>query len=100
MPLQEQQIWDILKTCYDPEIPINIVDLGLIYDMKIDGSKVAIKMTMTAPGCPAADLLVEDVRLKLQTLEDVEDVDVEVVWTPPWNPEMMSEEAKKLLGWV
>ena len=100
MPLQEEQVWDVLRTCFDPEIPINIVDLGLVYDLRIEGGRVAVKMTMTAPGCPAVDLLVEDVKHKVGALEGVDEVDVEVVWTPPWNPDMMSEEAKKMLGWL
>ncbi len=100
MGVDKEQVWEVLKTCYDPEIPINIVDLGLIYDLKVDEGKVYVKMTMTAPGCPAADILVEDVKQKVGTLDGVEAVDVEVVWVPPWNPDMMSEEAKKALGWI
>ena len=100
MAVTQEQVYDVLKTCYDPEIPINIVDLGLIYDVRIEDGKVHVKMTMTAPGCPAADLLVADVKQKLLSLPEVEEADVEVVWTPPWNPDMMSEEAKKMLGWL
>ncbi len=97
-----KDVYDVLKTCYDPEIPINILDLGLIYDVKIseDGKKVFIKMTLTAPGCPVADYIRVEVQDKLQSLEWVDEADVEIVWTPPWTPDMMSEEARKILGWV
>ena len=96
-------IWSQLRTCYDPEIPINIVDLGLIYscDVKIekDNSRhVYIDMTLTAPGCGMGDILVEDARDKVAIIPTIENVTVELVFDPPWNQEMMSDEAKLQTG--
>lgn len=99
MPTKKQVI-EVLKNCYDPEIPINIVDLGLIYDVQVrDDATVYVKMTLTAPGCPIARFLVEQVREAIMNgVKGVRRVDVELVFDPPWNPRMMSEEAKKMLG--
>ena len=98
----EQQIWDQLKTCYDPEIPVNIVELGLIYDLKIknsqEGKEVMIKMTLTAPGCGMGPVIADEVDRKVNGLEGVENVSVELVWEPMWNRDMMSEEAQLELG--
>ena len=98
----EQQIWDQLKTCYDPEIPINIVDLGLIYDLKIEesgtGNKVDIKMTLTAPGCGMGGVISDEVDRKLNGIECIDHVSVELVWEPMWTREMMSEAAQLELG--
>jgi probable FeS assembly SUF system protein SufT len=99
----EKEIWTQLKTCFDPEIPVNIVDLGLIYDCHIepmgaDNFKVAVKMTLTAPGCGMGPVLQQDVQNKLLSLEAVDDVAVELVWDPPWNQSMLSEAAKLQLG--
>ena len=98
----EQQIWDQLKTCYDPEIPVNIVELGLIYDLKIKdaqkGKEVAIKMTLTAPGCGMGPVIAGEVDRKINGLKDVESVSVDLVWEPMWNRDMMSEEAQLELG--
>ena len=99
----EKQIWESLKTCYDPEIPVNIVDLGLIYDCHITplsaGShRVDVKMTLTAPGCGMGPMLAQDVQTKVLALEGVDDVAVELVWDPPWNQGMMTEQAKLQLG--
>lgn len=99
----EKQIWDQLKTCYDPEIPVNIVDLGLIYDCHIDPMgkdeyKVAVKMTLTAPGCGMGPVLQQDVQNKLLCIDPVQDVQVELVWDPPWNQSMLTEAAKLQLG--
>jgi FeS assembly SUF system protein len=88
-----------LKKCYDPEIPINIVDLGLVYDVSIEGEKVGIKMTLTAPGCPASGYISQDVKKKLESMPGVKKADVTVVWDPPWSPDLMSETAKKQFGW-
>lgn len=88
-----------LKRCYDPEIPINIVDLGLVYDVSIEGEKVGIKMTLTAPGCPASGYISQDVKKKLESMPGVKKADVTVVWDPPWSPDLMSETAKKQFGW-
>lgn len=97
-----QQIWSTLKTCYDPEIPVNIVDLGLVYDMRIadapGGQRVDVKMTLTAPGCGMGGAIASDARQKLLSLPGVSDADVEVVWDPPWSPQMISPEGKERLG--
>ena len=95
----EQEIMDVLKKCYDPEIPINIVDLGLVYSINIKGSKVRIEMTLTSPGCPASSMISEDVEKSLLKLDDINEAKVDVIWDPPWSPEKMSETAKKMLGW-
>lgn len=99
----EQGVDAALRTCYDPEIPINIVDLGLIYDTRItaesDGtSRVDIKMTLTAQGCGMGAAIAADAEDKIRSLEGVSDALVEVVWDPPWNPRMISEEGRKKLG--
>jgi FeS assembly SUF system protein len=88
-----------LKDVYDPEIPVNIYDLGLIYNVDVDeNNKASIVMTLTAPGCPVADMLVEDVRQAALAVEDVTDADVELTFEPPWDKSMMSEEARLELG--
>jgi len=98
----EQLIWDQLKTCYDPEIPVNIVELGLIYDLNIKdgekGKKIDIKMTLTAPGCGMGPVISDEVDRKINALEDVENVNVELVWEPQWDQGMMSEAAQLELG--
>jgi probable FeS assembly SUF system protein SufT len=99
----EKEIWNQLRSCYDPEIPVNIVDLGLIYDCHLTplaaGSfRVEVKMTLTAPGCGMGPMLAQDVQNKVLGLEGVDDVAVELVWDPPWNQAMMTEEAKLQLG--
>src|SRR5947199_340591 len=98
----EERVWTTLKTCFDPEIPVNIVDLGLVYDMRIapegDGQRVDVKMTLTAPGCGMGTSIAADARLKLLDLPGVTDADVQIVWDPPWNPQMISPEGKERLG--
>jgi probable FeS assembly SUF system protein SufT len=99
----EKEIWNQLRTCYDPEIPVNIVDLGLIYDCHIasvgaHSFRAEVKMTLTAPGCGMGPMLAQDVQNRLLGLEGIEDVSVELVWDPPWNQAMMSEAAKLQLG--
>jgi probable FeS assembly SUF system protein SufT len=101
----EKEIWNQLRTCYDPEIPVNIVDLGLIYDCHIEplapnSYRVDVKMTLTAPGCGMGPMLQQDVQNKLLNLETVDDVSVELVWDPPWNQSMLSETAKLQLGLI
>lgn len=101
--LLEKEVWNQLRSCYDPEIPVNIVDLGLIYDchiseVKPNSHKVEVKMTLTAPGCGMGPMLAQDVQNKVLNLEGVEDVAVELVWDPPWNQSMMTEAAKLQLG--
>jgi probable FeS assembly SUF system protein SufT len=99
----EKEIWNQLRSCYDPEIPVNIVDLGLIYDchlapMAPGSHRVDVKMTLTAPGCGMGPTLAQDVQNRLLGLEGVDDVSVELVWDPPWNQAMMTEAAKLQLG--
>lgn len=102
-PFSEQLVWDELKTVFDPEIPVNVVDLGLIYECEIspaeeDGHKLDVKMSMTAPGCGMGNVLKADVESKLARLPDVKQVNVEIVFDPPWSPALMSEAAKLQLG--
>jgi FeS assembly SUF system protein len=93
------QVVDVLRTVYDPEIPVNIFELGLIYKVDIDDEKhVHIDMTLTSPGCPVAGILPDEVRTKVEAVEGVSGATVEVVWDPPWNPGMMTEEAQLELG--
>jgi probable FeS assembly SUF system protein SufT len=98
----EGRVWQTLKTCYDPEIPVNIVDLGLIYDMHIDqlsdGARVDVKMTLTAQGCGMGTSIAADARNKILDLPGVVEADVQVVWDPPWTPEKISPEGRALLG--
>lgn len=102
-PLTEEAVWTVLKTCYDPEIPVNIVDLGLVYDLHIEPtpsgrSKVAVKMTLTAPGCGMGPVIARDAQEKILSLPGVEEADVEVVWDPPWHQSMISAEGRRILG--
>lgn len=94
----EDRVWAALKSCFDPEIPVNIVDLGLIYDMRIEDRNCAVKMTLTAQGCGMGPAIAADARQKILALEGVEEATVDVVWDPPWSPEMISPEGKKKLG--
>lgn len=108
VPLQgslEDAVWAQLKTVYDPEIPVNVVDLGLIYDCRVEntesgGASVLVKMTLTAPGCGMGPAIAADARARLLALEGVEDARVELVWDPPWNQSMISEEGRMKLGLV
>ena len=97
-PIDEKAIWEALKTCYDPEIPVNIVDLGLVYDVKIAEGRVDVKMTLTAMGCGMGPVIAMQAKDKLLTCSGVKEADVQIVWDPPWNQNMMSDEAKKRLG--
>lgn len=98
----QKQVVDVLKYVYDPEIPVNVYDLGLIYDIDIldDTAAVRIRMTLTAPSCPAADFLMEDIRLKVEGLREVSSCEIELVFEPEWNQDMMTEEAKLELGFL
>ena len=97
----EERIVDVLKTVYDPEIPVNVYDLGLIYKVDIDEEKnVRIDMTLTAPNCPAADFILEDVRMKVEAVDGVNNVEVNLVFEPEWDKDMMTEEAKLELGFL
>ena len=97
----EEEIVRMLKTVFDPEIPVNIYDLGLIYKIDLDTEgHLVIDMTLTAPNCPAVDFIVEDVRMKVESVEGVKDVDVNIVFEPAWDKSMMSEEAQLELGFL
>jgi probable FeS assembly SUF system protein SufT len=100
--VSEEQVWEVLKTCYDPEIPINIVDLGLVYKLDIEqtekGAKVAVQITLTAAGCGMGPVIGREAQQKICQLNGVADADVQVVWDPPWSPDKISEEGKKKLG--
>lgn len=99
MPLvTEDQVRTALKKVKDPEVPINLIDLGLIYTVTIDGTKVDIDMTLTAMGCPAAPQIVAEVKQAVQELPGVDETAVNLVWSPPWHPDMMSDRAKRALG--
>lgn len=94
----EEKVLEALSNVYDPEIPIDIVNLGLIYGVEIDGGNVRIEMTMTAPGCPVSGQIAGESRLLVEEIPGVESVDVEIVWDPPWDPSKMSEEAQQSLN--
>jgi probable FeS assembly SUF system protein SufT len=101
----EKSVWDVLKTCFDPEIPANVVDLGLIYEVKVTplpggGNRVDVKMTLTAPGCGMGNILMQDATAKIRALAGVSDVNVEMVFDPPWDMSRMSEAAKLQLGMI
>lgn len=89
-----------LQTVHDPEIPVNIYELGLVYEIKVNGGKVDVVMTLTAPACPAAGEIIFEVQSKIEALEGVTDVHVQLTFDPPWSKEMMSEEAKLELGFL
>ena len=96
--VNKEDVMKVLRQCYDPEIGISLVDLGLIYDVKVDGDKVHIKMTLTTPGCPMHSHMTQDVENKVKNMKGVKDVKVELVWDPPWTPERMTKEVRKKLG--
>jgi probable FeS assembly SUF system protein SufT len=99
----EEAVWSALRTCFDPEIPVNIVDLGLIYDLAVEsapegGRSVEVKMTLTAPGCGMGPVIAEDARQKIAALPTVAQAKVHIVWDPQWTPHMISEAGRKVLG--
>ncbi len=96
--LTEEKVYETLRECYDPEIPVNIVDLGLVYDVRIDGGKVEVDFTLTAPGCGMANVIQEDIRTRLLATDGVEEAVVNIVWDPLWTPDKMSDDAKMALG--
>ena len=102
-PVDEGLVWKQLKTCYDPELPVDIVELGLVYDLQVTphpggGSQVEVRMTLTAPGCGMGAMIAEDVQRKLLAIPGVTEARVELVWDPPWNQDMMTEAARLELG--
>jgi len=98
--VKKEQIINALKKVYDPEIPVDIFEMGLVYDIRINESNIGIVMTLTSPSCPAAQSIPEDVKYRIMEIDGVEHVDVEIVWDPPWGMEMMSEIAKLELGYL
>lgn len=99
----EKLVWDTLRTCFDPEIPVNVVDLGLVYDMQLTklpsgNSRVDVKMTLTAPGCGMGPAIAGDAQVKLLNLPGIDDAHVEIVWDPPWHHSMITESGRKVLG--
>ena len=104
-PVDEKAVWDQLRQCYDPEIPVNIVDLGLVYDCKLEpreggGTKVEVKMTLTAPGCGMGPAIAHDAQSKILSIEGVDEAQVDLVWDPPWNQNMISEAGRMKLGMI
>ncbi len=103
--VDEKAVWDQLRQCYDPEIPVNIVDLGLVYDCQLQksengGTKVDVKMTLTAPGCGMGPAIAHDAQSKLMSIEGVDEAEVQLVWDPPWNQNMISEAGRMKLGMI
>ncbi len=103
--VEEAEVWDLLRTVYDPEIPVNIVDLGLVYDCQVTkspeaGTRVDVKMTLTAPGCGMGPAIAQDAKLKILGISGVDEASVELVWDPPWNQHMISEVGKMKLGLI
>jgi probable FeS assembly SUF system protein SufT len=104
-PVDEKAVWDQLRQCYDPEIPVNIVDLGLVYDCRLvnkpeGGAKVEVKMTLTAPGCGMGPAIAHDAQSKILSIDGVDEADVQLVWDPPWNQNMISEAGRMKLGMI
>lgn len=98
--VEEKKVWDVLKTVNDPEIPVNVVDLGLVYNVVVKDTDVRVDMTMTVRGCPMHGFMTNDAREKLLQLPGVKSAVVNLVWDPPWNPTMITEDGRKALGWT
>jgi metal-sulfur cluster biosynthetic enzyme len=94
----QEQVYEVLRDCYDPELPVNIVDLGLVYDVTVQDDNVSVVMTLTARGCPAHSFISESVRARVTRIPGVKSANVQVVWDPPWDISRMSDTAKKRLG--
>jgi probable FeS assembly SUF system protein SufT len=104
-PVEEKAVWEQLKQCFDPEIPVNIVDLGLVYDCRLvkkddGGTKVEVKMTLTAPGCGMGPAIAHDAQSKILSIDGIDEADVQLVWDPPWNQNMISEAGRMKLGMI
>jgi len=93
-----EAVIEALRTCFDPEIPVNIYDMGLVYEVEVEGTRAHVKMTLTSPACPVAETLPIDVRAKVEAVEGIDFADIELVWDPPWTPAKLSEAAKLQLG--
>ena len=103
--VSEEDVWNQLRQCYDPEIPVNIVDLGLVYDCRLTkkndgGTKIEVKMTLTAPGCGMGPMIAHDAQSKILSIDGVDEADVQLVWDPPWNQNMISEAGRMKLGMI
>ena len=98
MSINNETVYDALKEVYDPEIPVNVVDLGLIYNVEVEDGDVHVEMTLTAQGCGMGPYIAQQAEWRIAEIDDVEDVQVDVVFDPPWNPEMITEDGKRLLG--
>ncbi|MFN3368259.1 MAG: metal-sulfur cluster assembly factor [Thermus sp.] len=96
----EEQAWNLLRTVYDPELGLDVVNLGLIYELKVEPPRAYVRMTLTTPGCPLHDSMGDAVRQALSRIPGIEEVEVELTFEPPWTPARLSEEAKRLLGWI
>lgn len=99
MAVEKEEVYDALKRVYDPEIPVDVVNLGLVYDVSIDGDRIAVKMTTTASGCPVGNYIVAQAKRAIGRVEGVKEVEVELVYDPPWQESMISEEGRRMLGW-
>jgi probable FeS assembly SUF system protein SufT len=103
--VSEEDVWNQLRQCYDPEIPVNIVDLGLVYDCRLTkkddgGTRVEVKMTLTAPGCGMGPAIAHDAQSKILSIDGIDEADVQLVWDPPWNQNMISEAGRMKLGMI
>jgi FeS assembly SUF system protein len=96
--ITEEKVIEVLRECFDPEIPVNIYDLGLIYAIEVEDDKIYVEMTLTAPGCPVAGTLGPEIQMRLLGIDGVNDARVEIVWDPPWTPEKLRPEGKEMLS--
>jgi len=94
----QEQVYEVLRNCYDPEIPVNVVDLGLIYDVAVNEDNVSVVMTLTARGCPLHSFISQEIQTRVAAIPGVKSANVQVVWDPPWDPSRLSDAAKKILG--
>ena len=94
----KEQVYEALQDCYDPEIPVNIVDLGLVYDVEVEDDTVAVKMTLTTPGCGMGGMIASNAQSLIMEIPGVKEANVDLVWEPPWDPSRISEEARQKLG--
>jgi metal-sulfur cluster biosynthetic enzyme len=97
--LEKEEVLAALKGVYDPEIPVDVVNLGLVYEVSVNGGKVAVRMTTTASGCPVGNYIVAQAKRIIGRLEGVEEIDIELVYDPPWQESMITEEGRRMLGW-
>lgn len=100
MTVQKAEVFEALKQVYDPEIPADIVNLGLVYEVLVDDDRVVVKMTTTAPGCPVGNYIVAQAKRAIERLEGVKEIDIELVYDPPWQESMITAEGRRMLGWI